>query len=78
MWGFEVPEQAMLVAGVGGNTVVADQRLCEDEDLATVGGVGHGLGVAHERGGEDGFTGDVGLGSEGLAFENRAVLDIGQ
>jgi hypothetical protein len=52
--------------------------LCEDEDLATVGGVGHGLGVAHERGGEDGFTGDVGLGSEGLAFENRAVLDIGQ
>lgn len=64
----------MLVAGVGGDAVVADQRLCEDEDLATVGGVGHRLGVADEGGREDGFTGNVRLGSERLAFEDGAVL----
>lgn len=74
VWGFEVSEQAVLVAGVGGDAVVADQRLCEDEDLATVGGVGHGLGVTDERGCEDGFTGNVRLGSERLAFEDGAVL----
>jgi hypothetical protein len=43
--GFEVSEQAMLVTGVGRNTVVANQWLCEDEDLATVGWVGHRFGV---------------------------------
>lgn len=32
----EVSEQAMLIAGGRGDTVVADQRLSEDEDLATV------------------------------------------
>jgi hypothetical protein len=35
--------------GVGGNAVVSDERGGEDEDLAEVGGVGHGLGVWYAR-----------------------------
>lgn len=73
--GFEVSEQAMLVTGVGRNTVVANQWLCEDEDLATVGWVGHRFGVTDKRSGKDGFSGDVGLGSERLAFEDGSVLN---
>jgi hypothetical protein len=72
--GLEVLEEAVLVALVGGDAVVADEGLGEDEDLAAVGGVCHGLGVADEGGREDGLAGDVGLGSEGLAVEDWAVL----
>lgn len=71
----EVSEETVLIAGSGGHTVVANQGLGEDENLAAVGGVGHGLGVANERGGEDGFTRDVGLSTEGLAGEDGSVLD---
>jgi hypothetical protein len=69
--GFKVLQQAGIVTGItGGDSVVADERLGEDQDLAAVGGVGHGLGVADERGGEDGFAGD------GLAGAERgAVVD---
>jgi hypothetical protein len=74
---FEVSEQAMLVARVGGNPVVADQRLGEDEDLATVGRVGHGLGVPNQGCGKDGFSGDVGLCTKGHSFEDGAVLETG-
>jgi hypothetical protein len=49
--------------------------LCEDEDLATVGWVGHRLGITDKRSGEDGFSRDVGLGSERLAFKDGAVLN---
>lgn len=52
----EVLEQSMLVAGGGRDAVVADEWLGEDEDLTAVGGVGHGFGVAHEGGGEDGLA----------------------
>ena len=76
--GLEVAEQTVLVTGSGGHTVVANQRLGEDEDLATVGGVGHGLGVSDERGGEDGFTRDVGLGTKRLSGEDGAVLQNGE
>jgi hypothetical protein len=76
--GLEVAEQTVLVTGSGGYTVVTDQRLGEDKDLATVGGVGHGLGISDERGGEDGFTRDVGLGTKGLSGEDGAVLYRGE
>lgn len=52
----EVAEQTVLIAGRRGNTVVADQGLGEDKDLATVGRIGHRLRVSDERGGEDSFT----------------------
>lgn len=64
----------MLVSCVGRDTVVADQGLSEDQDLSAVGGIGQGLGVSHERGGEDGFSGNVGLGTERFAIEHRAIL----
>jgi hypothetical protein len=70
----EVSEQAMLIAGRGGDAVVADQRLGEDEDLAAVRGVRHGLGVSNEGGGEDCLAGDVGLSTERLAGEDWAIL----
>jgi hypothetical protein len=75
---FEVSEQAMLVARVGRNPVVADQRLGEDEDLATVGGVGHGLGIPNQGCGKDGLAGDVGLCTKGHSFEDGAVLKTGE
>lgn len=37
----KVLEEVVLVSLVGGDSVVADQGLCEDENLATVGRVGH-------------------------------------
>ena len=70
----EVLEQAKVVARRRRHAVVADQRLREDEDLAPVRRVRQRLRVADERGGEDGFAGDVGLGAEGLAIEDRPVL----
>ena len=65
----------MRVLLSGGDTVVADQRLGEDQDLATVGGVGHGLGVSDQRGGEDGLAGDVGASTKRLSGEDRAITD---
>jgi hypothetical protein len=72
--GLKVLEQVELVSLVGGNTVVADQRLGEDEDLATVRRVGHGLWVADEGGGEHSLARDVGIGAESLALEDRTIL----
>lgn len=72
--GLEVLEKVELVTGGGGNTVVANQGLGEDENLSSVGGVGHGLGVSNERGSEDSFTRDVGVGAESLALENGTIL----
>lgn len=68
----------MLIAGIGRDTVVADQRLCEDENLTTVGGIGHRLGISHERGSEDGFSRDVGFSAERLAGEDWAILKSGE
>lgn len=72
--GLEVLEQVELVAGCGGNTVVANQGLGEDENLSSVGGVGHGLGVSNKGSSEDGFTRNVGVGAESLALEDRTIL----
>lgn len=71
---FKVLQKVVLVTLTGGNAVVANQGLGEDEDLATVRGVGHGFGVADERSGEDGLARDVGIGTKGLASENGAIL----
>lgn len=64
----------MLVASIGRHTVVANQRLGENEDLTTVGGIGHGFGVSDERRGEDSFTGDVGFGTKRLSGEDGSIL----
>jgi hypothetical protein len=72
----EVSEQTMLIAGSGGNTIVSNQGLGENENLSTVGWIGHGLWVSDEGRGENSFTRDVGFGAEGLAGEDRAVLEV--
>lgn len=70
----KVLQKVVLVTLTGGNAVVANQGLGEDEDLATVRGVGHGFGVADERSGEDSLARDVSVGAKGLASENGAIL----
>jgi hypothetical protein len=70
----EVLEEVELVALARGNTVVADEGLGEDENLAAVRGVGHGLGISHQGGGKHGLSRDVGVRAERLSVENGAVL----
>lgn len=72
--GLKVLEEVPLITLVGGHTVVANQGLGEDQNLTTVGGVGHGLGVSDQGGGEDGLARDVGVCSEGSAGEDGAIL----
>ena len=72
--GLEVLEKVVVVSFVRRHTVVADQGLGEDQNLASVGGIGHGLGIADQGGGEDGFAGYVVVGAEGLAMEDGTIL----
>lgn len=72
--GLEVLEEVELVTDVGGNAVVSYEGLGEDENLATVRGVGHGLWVADQGGGEDSLSRNVGIGTEGGSVEDWAVL----
>lgn len=71
----KVLEQAMLVLFERRHTVVPNERLGEDQDLTPVGRVGQGLGVTHERGGENSLPRDVGAGSKGLTVEDRTISD---
>lgn len=70
----KVLEEVILVTLIGGNAVVANQGLGEDENLATVRRIRHGLGVADERGGEDSLARDVGVGTKGLASKDGTIL----
>ncbi|KAI6748599.1 hypothetical protein HG530_015372 [Fusarium avenaceum] len=72
----EVLEKVELVSDSGRNTVVANQGLGEDKNLASVRGISHRLGVANKGGGEDSFTRDVGIGTKGLALEDGAILSM--
>jgi hypothetical protein len=67
--------EAVLVAHGSGHTVVANQRLGEDQNLTAVRRVGHGLGVSDEGSGEDSLTTDVGLCAEALSVVDRAIPD---
>lgn len=58
----------------GGYSVITDQRLGEDQNLTSVRGVGHGLGVADHTSGEDGLAGHDSVGSKRSAGEDGAVL----
>lgn len=74
---FKVLQQIKLVALVRRNAVVSNEGLGKDEDLAAIRRVGHGLGVPNKRCGEDGFSRDVGVRAEGLAVEDRTILQTG-
>lgn len=71
----EILEQTVVVLLEGRDTVVANEGLGEDQNLAPVGRIGQRLGVTDQRGGEDGLTGNVGAGSEGLSVEDRTISD---
>ena len=46
--GFKVSEEIVFITFVyRGDSIVSEERLSEDEDLAFVGGVGHGFGIAN-------------------------------
>lgn len=75
MWRFEVFEKTIRVTCTRGDPVVTDEGLCEDENLATVGWVTEGFGVADKGGGEDGLPRDVGTRAEGLAVKDRTILE---
>lgn len=75
MWRFKVFEETIRVTCIRGDAVVTDEGLCEDEDLATVGGVTEGFRVANESGGENGFPRDVGACAEGFSVEDRSILE---
>lgn len=70
----EVSEQTVLVTGGGGNSIVANQWLCEDKNLSTVGGIGHGLWVSDKGGCEDGLSRDVPVGSERFSCVGFSIL----
>lgn len=73
--GLKVLKESIGVLLSRRDTVVANQWLGEDQNLATVRGIRQRLGISHQGGGEDGFTGDVGLGTEGLSMENGTISD---
>lgn len=72
--GFEILEEVILVTLIRRHTVVADEGLGENQNLATVGGVRHGLGVSHKGSREDGLAGDVHVGAKRLAMEDGTIL----
>lgn len=71
----KVSQQIPLVTKSRRYTIVPNKGLGEYQDLAAVRRVGHRLGVANERRREDGLAGDVSVGTEGSAVENRAILE---
>ena len=73
--GFKVAKEIVFITFIdGGDTVVSDEGLSEDEDLAFVRRIGHGFGIADDGSGEDGLTADIPIGAKGNAMEDRAVL----
>lgn len=67
--------QSMVVDdGLVGDTVVADEGVGEDEDLATVGRVRQGLGVADHAGVEHHLAGDRGVGPERPGLEGGGAI----
>lgn len=72
---FEVLQKAARVFGGGWNTIVTNQRLGENQDLTPVRRVSQGFRITNQGGGEDGLSGDVGTGAEGLPVEDRTITD---
>jgi hypothetical protein len=60
--------------GLGGDAVVADEGIGLAEDLAVVGGVGDGFGIADHPRIENDFPRDLGEGAEAFARPDAAVF----
>jgi hypothetical protein len=66
----------MLVPGSRWHTVVSNEGLSEDKDLATVGGIGHRFRIANQAGSEHGLPRCVGPRAERCPVEDGAVLAL--
>jgi hypothetical protein len=73
--GFKVLQQAIGVFFSRWHTIVTNQRLCEDQNLAAVRRISQRLGVSDQGSGENGFTRNVCVSSKGLAMEDRTISD---
>jgi hypothetical protein len=74
--GLKVLVKSRLVTDIGRNSVISNQGLGKDENLTAVGGIGHGLGVSNEGGGENGLSGDGLVGTEGDSLVDGTVLEL--
>jgi hypothetical protein len=75
--GLKVAKEIVFIAFVdGGDAVVSDKGLSEDEDLAFVRRIGHGLRVAYDGSREDGFAADIPVGAKGNSVEHGSILRI--
>jgi hypothetical protein len=74
VWRLKVFQQTSFVSGRGGDAIVADERLGENENLSTVRRVGHRLRISNKRSRKDSLTRDIGLGAKRLAVENWSIL----
>jgi len=61
---------------VSGHTIVADEGIGQDQDLAVIGGIGEGLRIADHAGVKDHFAGCRVVRAEGEAVIDRAVLQF--
>ena len=71
---FKVSQQPIFITSWRWHSIIANKRLCEDENLATIRWVGQWFWVTNQRSGEYGFTGNVQFGPERLAAEYWSIL----
>lgn len=69
----EVTEKTVLIALRRGHTVITDQRLGEDQNLAPVGRIRQRFRVSNQRSGEDSLSRDIHFGTERLPVKDRAI-----
>ena len=70
-----VDGEADIVLRLGRHTIVADQRICQREQLPSVRRVGQRLRVADHRGVEDNFAGYAHLGAKRVTGPARSVVE---
>ena len=71
----QIGSKAPLVLFLARHTVVADERVCKREDLPTVTGVRHALGVACHSGVKDDFSICINNGTKAFAGKAGAVAE---
>ncbi len=70
---FQIFRKSPLVQFLGRDSVVADERVREDEDLPAVTGVRETFRIPRHARVEDDFSITVSFRSKGLSFECRAI-----
>jgi hypothetical protein len=72
---FKVQGQTMRIQdGFIGYTVIANERVRQDEDLSPVGWIRKGFGIADHAGIKDDFTHDIDGGTKGASDDGIAFI----